>query len=264
MKIPEGIKTCVAFLGLQMADKSFRMAGSVYFVGRDDTGSNLKYAVTAKHVIQGIKSKGLDQVFIKLNMVDGTAKWFPTNIDDWKYHSDPNVDIATYMTGLKPVFDQKFYPLSGCMTNEIKNEHQIEEGDEVFITGLFKHHHGNIKNIPIVRVGNIASFPNEKIQTRHHLMEGYLIEARSIGGLSGSPVYVNLGLHRHIDGQIKQSNSGPIFFLLGMIYGHYDSKTNEIDEAAEDIEGVTDRVNTGIAIVTPISKLIEHLNEIES
>ncbi len=93
-------------------------------------------------------------------------------------------------------------------------------------------------------------------------MSGYLIEARSIGGLSGSPVYVNLGLHRHINGSIKQSNSGPIYFLLGMIYGHYDINTSEIDESIEDTMNLSDRVNTGIAIVTPIVKLVDHLNDI--
>ncbi len=263
MKIPEGIRTCVAFVGLQMYDQSFRMAGSVYFISRDDNGSNLKYAVTAKHVIEGIKSKGLDRVFLRLNMASGNATWFSTNIDDWEYHYDPNVDIATHKVGFPSEIDQKFYPLSGSMTNEIKEMHQIEEGDEVFVTGLFKHHHGDKNNIPIVRVGNISAFPNEKIQTRHHLMDGYLIEARSIGGLSGSPVYVNLGLHRHIDGSIKQSNSGPIFFLLGMIYGHYDSNTTEIDEIIEDVNTNSEKVNTGIAIVTPVLKLIEHLDGLE-
>jgi len=253
----------VAFIGLQMADGSFRMAGSVYFISRDDNGSNFKYAITAKHVIEGIKSKGLERAFLRLNMTNGNAKWYSTNIEEWNYHSDTNVDIATHKVGFPPEIDQKFYPLSGSMTNEIKEQHQIEEGDEVFITGLFKHHHGNLNNIPIVRVGNISAFPNEKIQTRNHLMDGYLIEARSIGGLSGSPVYVNLGLHRHIGGQIKQSNSGPIFFLLGMIYGHYDINSTEIDEIIEDTTAGSDRVNTGIAIVTPVNKLIEHLNEIE-
>jgi hypothetical protein len=262
MKIPEGIKTCVAFVGLRMADGTFRMAGTVYFIGRDDNGSNLNYAVTAKHVIEGIKSKGLDQVYLRLNMNNGNATWFSTEMGQWKYHKDPNVDIATLGIRFPPEIDQKFYPLSGAMTNEVKEQHQIEEGDEVFVTGLFRHHHGDLKNIPIVRVGNISAIPEEKIQTRHHLMTGYLIEARSIGGLSGSPVYVNLGLHRHINGSIKQSNSGPIYFLFGMIYGHYDINTSEIDEIIEDNPNLQDRVNTGIAIVTPAIKLIEHLNEL--
>ena len=263
MKIPEGIKTGVAFVGLRMADGTFRMAGSIYFIHRDDNASNLKYGVTARHVIEGIKSKGLEEVYLRLNMVNGNATWFKTEMNDWKYHSDENVDVATIKLGFPQEIDQKFYPLSGSMTNDVKEQQQIEEGDEVFITGLFKHHHGNLNNIPIVRVGNISALPNEKIQTRNHLMDGYLIEARSIGGLSGSPVYVNLGLHRHIEGQIKQSTSGAIYFLLGMIYGHYDINTTEIDEIIEDTPSGSDRVNTGIAIVTPVTKLIEHLNEIE-
>jgi hypothetical protein len=54
---------------------------------------------------------------------------------------------------------------------------------------LRAHHTGDLKNVPIVRVGNLASYPSEQIQTRAFgRMEAYLIEARSIGGLSGSPV----------------------------------------------------------------------------
>lgn len=263
MKIPEGIKTCVAFIGFKLANGDYRMAGSIYFVHRDDNGSNLKYGITAKHVIEAIKSKGLEEVYLRLNMVNGNAMWFKTEIKDWKFHLDENVDVATIKLSFPHEIDQKFFPLSGSMTNKIKNEHQIEEGDEVFITGLFRHHHGNLNNIPIVRVGNISAFPVEKIQTRDHLMDGYLIEARSIGGLSGSPVYVNLGLHRHINGGIKESTSGAIYFLFGMIYGHYDVNTTAIDEVISDKAISQDRVNTGIAIVTPVSKVIEHLNEVE-
>ena len=78
------------------------------------------------------------------------------------------------------------------MTEKVIKENEIEVGEEVFVTGLFSHHHGQSKNIPIVRVGNISAMPEEKIQTKEHLMDAYLIEARSIGGLSGSPVFVIL------------------------------------------------------------------------
>lgn len=265
MKIPENIKACVAFVGYQLTDQSFKMAGTVYFIVNDNNTSNLGYAVTAKHVVEGIKSKGIEYLFLKLNMVNGNANWFKTKISDWTYHQNDNVDIATYnkLSFFDNKVDQKYYPLSRSMTKEIRMKHLIEEGDEVFITGLFSHHHGENKNIPIVRVGNISAMPDEKIQTKFHLMEGYLIEARSIGGLSGSPVFVNLGLLRYINGSIQQSQKGPIFFLMGMIYGHYDIKASEIDEFIEDNASDTNKINTGIAIVTPISKLIEHLNTIE-
>ena len=43
---------------------------------------------------------------------------------------------------------------------------------------------------------------------------------------------------------------------MGLIYGHYDVRVNQQDTATED-KNEFEKVNTGIAIVTPIEKLIE-------
>ena len=87
-------------------------------------------------------------------------------------------------------------------------------------------------------------------------MVGYLIEARSIGGLSGSPVFVNMGLVRRIGGEVKHSLGTTSILLLGLIHGHYDVKGADIDEIDEDA-GIPDRVNTGIAIVVPFHDVAE-------
>jgi hypothetical protein len=57
--------------------------------------------------------------------------------------------------------------------------------------------HGRQRNIPIVRIGNVASMPHEPVATKNRgAIEAYLVEARSVGGLSGSPVLVQLGIVR--------------------------------------------------------------------
>ena len=96
--------------------------------------------------------------------------------------------------------DHMYYSTSEFADDKFILENEVGVGDEVFITGLFSHHHGNHKNIPIVRTGNIASMPEEKIQTQNYLREAFLIEARSIGGLSGSPVFLNLGIVKKTQG----------------------------------------------------------------
>jgi hypothetical protein len=49
--------------------------------------------------------------------------------------------------------------------------------------GLFSEHQGAERNIPIVRVGNIAAMPEEPVLTTSWgAIDAYLIEARSIGG----------------------------------------------------------------------------------
>jgi hypothetical protein len=93
-------------------------------------------------------------------------------------------------------------------------------------------------------------------------MDGYLIEARSIGGLSGSPVFVNLGSTRFVDGKVKHATTGSIHFLIGIIHGHYDSRMTDTDGLIKDsLATEFESINTGIAIVTPATKLLEHISE---
>src|SRR5438874_2635806 len=151
-------------------------------------------------------------------------------------------------------------PFKMIVNEKLIEQEKIGVGDEVFMTGLFSRHYGQQNNIPIVRTGNIAAMPKEKVNTRVGLMDAYLIESRSIGGLSGSPVFVNLGLVRHQ----KMSSTGlPIFYLMGLVHGHFDVQENKIDDLnplADDGLSKTN-VNMGIAIVVPIGKMLEALNQ---
>jgi hypothetical protein len=65
---------------------------------------------------------------------------------------------------------------------------QIGIGNEVAFAGLFVNHHGKKRNEPIVRFGNICGIPSEPVSTKAGDIEAYLVESRSVGGLSGSPV----------------------------------------------------------------------------
>jgi hypothetical protein len=93
-------------------------------------------------------------------------------------------------------------------------------------------------------------------------MDAYLIEARSIGGLSGSPVFLNLGVVRYIGNGIKHSTGGPIQLLLGLVHGHFDVHSSLTDDVLSDASQPlsAQRVNTGIAIVVPIEKVVETID----
>jgi hypothetical protein len=69
-------------------------------------------------------------------------------------------------------------------------------------------------------------------------------------------VLLNLGVARVIDGQFKQS-SGPMEFLFGLVHGHYDTKSSDIDLVNYDIDAdqTIEHINTGIAIVVPFSSI---------
>lgn len=211
-------------------------------------------------MIEKIKNKGLKNVYLRVNEKNGTASQIKTNTNAWIHHEDPNVDISILPILFGDSADHLLYPESEFLTSELIKKYEIDVGDEVIITGLFTHHHGNNKNLPIIRIGNIAAMEGEKIQVEGFLMDAYLIESRSIGGLSGSPVFTHLGIIRKMNGQIQHHIGEEYHHLLGLICGHYDSKTSKNDIFSEDI-GENIRVNTGIAIVTPISKLVEMFDQ---
>jgi len=266
MIVDDKIRKCVVFIGLRMANGDFRLAGSGFFIGRgiENGKANTVYLVTAKHVVEGITKKGLTEVYIRGNLTTGSTEWAKTESKDWRFHpTDASVDIALIQVGVPSHWDHLVMPITMCATPDTLQSNEVGLGDEVFIVGLFRHHHGSNKNIPIVRVGNLAALSEEKIDTNlYGSMDAFLIEARSIGGLSGSPVLLNLGVTRYIKGAVQQSTSGPIFLLLGLIHGHFDVLSTSVDDTTEDSGAATmhDRVNTGIAIVVPIEKVVESIS----
>jgi hypothetical protein len=274
MQVPDEIRKCAAFVAYRTADGEFHERGTAFFITRSIKGVEKAwvYAVTAKHVIDKIKEKGLDKVYLRMNLADGEYGWMETDLDQWRFHpTDASVDVAVHYVYLSEkvngvAINHVAYPIEGFATDNVISKQNIGIGDEVFITGLFHHRKGDRINIPIVRVGNIAAMPEEPIQTDFGAtestpgtMDAYLIEARSMGGLSGSPVYVHLGFVRNLQGATNILSKGVTFYLLGLMHGHWDTKA-QIDEVTEDSLQLK-KVNMGIAIVVPAPKILEVINQ---
>lgn len=137
----------------------------------------------------------------------------------------------------------------------------------MFACGLFTHVTPDHRTMPIVRRGNIAMLPDVPIETSSGCFANvHLIEMRSIGGVSGSPVFVRPTIDQSIPETfrgIKNSFSyGHGATLLGLVQGHWD-----VDEAAinEPRPVATGRrgVSMGIAIVVPAIKIIEAIDQPE-
>src|SRR2546423_15596538 len=152
----------------------------------------------------------------------------------------------------------------------IATDHMIEHnaigiGDELFVTGLFSHRHGHRRNIPISRTGIIASMADEPfIEDTGELYDAYLVEMRSIGGLSGSPVFVYLDKTRFYSYAASFNESQDwVFFIIGLIRGHWslEKKSAAIDTIEEegDEQGEVERLNTGIAQITPALEILNLL-----
>jgi len=270
MKVPNEIKKTVAFLGyVNQVTGELVPVGSVFFLGHNSKDgapfSERVYAVTAKHVIDSLAKKGVEEVHIRLNLKSGqsyTLVAVGMQVADWFSHpSDDSIDVAIVSASIPSIADHLVLPMSLCATEQSLKENEVDVGDEVFVIGLFRHHVGKSRNIPIVRVGNLATMDEETVATTGFgEMRAYLIEARSIGGLSGSPVFLNLGQVRSLGGKLVAP--GVQCQLIGLVHGHYDVKSSE--PASADADGPsTERINAGIAIVVPIDSIRSVIAEYE-
>jgi hypothetical protein len=258
MQIPKEIKKCVVFLGYRDDSGVEQFAGTAFYVGRTiATGYGFTYLVTARHVIDGIRGKGTDKVLMRVNQIRGNAIWVDTPIDHWLSHpTDASVDVAVKRTKLIAGLDHNSIPIRGLVNEVIIKKENIGMGDEIFLPGLFANHSGEGRNIPIIRIGNIAAMPEEKVVVdKLGKIDAYLVEARSISGLSGSPVYVHVEAVRYADNRMPTAvYGGPGHYLLGLMHGHYDKNWQT--------GGRADRVNLGIAIVIPAEKILEVINQL--
>jgi hypothetical protein len=137
-------------------------------------------------------------------------------------------------------------------------------GDETYTVGRFINHEGKQQNTPCVRFGNIAMMPLEPIRMKYSAVgqECFLIEAHSLGGFSGSPVFVALTPSPfREDEKVRELSSGN-GYLLGVACGHsFDwerTKESDRNSPTEDGRGIT--LNTGLMCVIPAWRLRDLLH----
>jgi hypothetical protein len=171
------------------------------------------------------------------------------------------------------------------LTKRMIEQYDIGVGDETFVIGRFISREGKERNIPSVRFGAIAQMPAEPIILDGGIaQETYLVEARSIPGYSGSPVFVTIppapspqprinpnlpaGIKEHIPELLKmvgynpkrtsQYQLGP--WLVGIDYCHiYDKERVYNSETGDPIASMHIRSNTGMMGVVPAWRLIDIL-----
>lgn len=181
---------------------------------------------------------------------------------DWVSHpTDSSVDVMAYRILWNPSIklDHRTFPIEHRVQQHIETE-AVDLGDELFFPGLFWPHHGESRNIPIVRIGAIAAMPMEKVTADFggvsKKIDAYLAEVRSVGGLSGSPVFASMIGSRR--GALVVSHPTP-FRLLGLIRGHFDDEMPQNISARAQGRRPAERVNMGIALVVPAVKILEVL-----
>ena len=133
--IPDEVKKCVVFLGCR-TEKGMKYGGTGFFVGlspQEIPETTFLYCVTAKHNIEEIKRKSIDEkVYIRANLKEGNFRELSTPINQWLFHpQDENIDVAVLDNALPyETFDFNVIPSSMAITNEIIEQEGIGIGRE--------------------------------------------------------------------------------------------------------------------------------------
>jgi hypothetical protein len=281
MQVPDDIRKSVVFLGIKPRDKDgkegkFTAKATGFAICQEEHGMRMGYLVTAQHVVSGLMTNGHD-IWMRTNLKNGQCDETKIPHDLWHYYPGGESDVAAIMINDWGESDTHVLPLNGprgiAASAPILKALGTELGEEVAIVGLFRSHYGVERNIPIVRAGHIAAFPEEPVKTKYfgHI-DAYLVEAMSIGGLSGSPVLLVVPPIRLEKGKVGEPGfhqrkttftSGSGIFLLGLVHGHFDVQNLNDDVMTEDNPASEAGIHTGIGVVVPVDKILETINEPE-
>ena len=267
MRTPDEFLKNVGFIVSKVDDDFFDVEATGFFVvvpSAVDPAGSYGYFVTAKHTALALRDRPIE---ILVNRKGGGIARIEN--PSWFAHDDPSIDIAVAPLPFSENLDIVVTPREMFLTPASMVTEMVGTGDEVFFPGLFEFASGLATGDPsgdcvepIVRHGNIAMIPRQRIFIQigsdRLSSEMYLIEARSIGGISGSPVFVRQTIRLNA-GKDYILGLGKVF-LLGLIHGHWDIKESEMNKYRFEVD--TQRgVNLGIATVTPAHKLLEVLDD---
>lgn len=269
MRIPDDLKKSVVFILREDKPDTWNFVGTGFFVSKKMEripGRSFAYLVTAKHVVVALKGH---RFAVRINKKEGGSELLIAETDGLQWYDHPNhgespSDVSVIRMPIIQTdhLDFRAIPTEMFLKKE-EMETDVGAGDEVYIIGLFANLFGKERNSPLVRVGNIAMAPEDKVPTNDFGdMEAYLIEARSLGGISGSPVFT-------MPSKIVIGGSKRLY-CMGLVHGHWDIPIQlgqEIapqDEVGEsDVSNRNHGVNMGIAIVTPAFKILETIEHPE-
>src|SRR5579862_3723085 len=277
MRVDETLRRTVVFLGTHSLGTGFIPLGTAFMFSVDTDGIRFDYIVTARHCIEGRK-----KIHLRVNLKAGGVQVIEPDEESWSFHPDQKwyIDVAVMpvaASGLPPGagagIDVAVLDSNLVATDEIIAKLNVAAGEPIVTIGMFTSHFGQEHNIPVVRIGNIATMRSREdlVWTSKGFMDAYLVEVRSLGGLSGSPVILQIPPARIVEGSVVHSSKLGIkpYYLLGIMHGHFKVRDpNDVVETGP-IEGAdsvgsglpADELNAGIGVVVPFDKVMETLNQ---
>jgi hypothetical protein len=293
MQVDDRLRFCTGFVGTGTSE-NFVAHGTCFCVFMADGDFTFDYFISAQHLLWPQRRKNPQSppdtpMVVRLNTKVGTSRVVQTSPKAWIYPTDPTVDVCAFRFSeiMHDASDELEVNSINLDTMTIGGHplHTAEAvgmslGDEVFICGAFVGRVGYRKNIPVVRIANIAAMPEEPIDFASPKQPAYLIETRSIGGTSGSPVFLNLqehrvrrrthgyriGMTRATPDNQEQTNTTHLilpYLLLGMFISFHGGNYLQdfVVEEDSEIHPLKDAdFNAGIGVALPVSVIIDLLN----
>ena len=255
--IPSEFNKTVVFIFIRDGNDSIVPNGTGFFVSKpfpNDSSRSFIYLVTAKHVIQDVKTnKFFNEIYIRINKK-------PLNFDTISlklimpsgvtFMAEHDIDLA--VIPLAPDIKKYDYePVPEELLFKRKSEFDssyVKVGTNVFYCGLFSPYLGYKSNNPIVRFGRISLLPSEDIlwDNTDAKQDLFLVETTTYGGNSGSPMF-SYNTPFQFNGSINVSSSD--VKLAGIIKGYSGEKTPvEYIKASMNLMYTS---NIGITAVVP-------------
>jgi hypothetical protein len=262
-RIIDDTLNCVAYLyrSRHEAEEAINIGGSGFLISVPcetlPPPAGFVYAVTNKHVIDA------GGVAIRVNLRNGGFDVIETKRADWILAQDDDLAICVVHGFGSGRYQVKTVPRDMCMKRADIEAENIGPGDEIILVGRFINHEGKERNMPTVRFGHISQMPIEPIEYEGQQQESFLCEVKSIGGFSGSPVFLApiTGFGRPENSKLKKHA-----MLLGVDWAHLQNVESAVDERGHKIPHIRFPTNTGMMAVVPswkLDALLDHPRALE-
>jgi hypothetical protein len=258
-RLKDEILDCVVYLYSSFSDaESGNNIGGSGFVVQipcekpEFSESSHIYAVTNRHVI--------DDGFscVRFNTQDGRRLVVEAKPSDWIVSQTDDLAVAPMPEMPIPVAANAVL-LACLLTQEEIAKHDIGVGDDVIMLGRFINREGIQKNSPTARFGHIAQMPGDPIEFRRkgklYIQDlAFLCEVKSIGGYSGSPVFLMPNPTYSRGGEPLPKDRGVV---IGVDFCHIRNFEHPLDASGIEMTHMHIPVNTGMAGVIPAWRLRE-------
>lgn len=282
MFVNDNIRKCVFFIGSKKGD-SYQIRATGFLLMHPVEGARCwaLYAVSAAHCVENAHSHSDDgRVYLFTNSNDNRYEPISTEFASWEIHDDQVTDVAVLPLDWSDEFVETHGQLAigsdQFLGKEAMDTLRVSPGDELYFPGLFVRVPGESLNIPILRTGTLAALASESIRTVRGMTPAHLAEIRSIGGHSGSPVFLHINTADRLfpirkEPEVKRllNELAGVPPFLGLIHGYIPMRrdqfstdiTGDSTEHSLSCDHRTEDFNSGIAVIVPATKILEVLNQ---